>query len=103
MLPREGHRFDVDVIEDLEVVGDESNRAHQGTPHAGACQCLEEVRTQPRLAGVARGLESELPFRELRTFGHEPAALQEPFAISIACGLDPGWQAVRGEEDRKST
>src|SRR6202158_2069000 len=38
MLPREGHRLHVDVIQDFEVVGDESDRAHQGTTHTRSCQ-----------------------------------------------------------------
>src|SRR5260370_6881334 len=94
MLTSEGHRFHVDVVQDLEVVGDESDRAHQALAHARSRQRLEQVRTEPRLAGVAGGLESELPLRELRSRGREPAALQEPPAVAIARNPDARPPAV---------
>ena len=90
---------DVDVVEDLEVVGHEADRTHQCPPYAGPSQRFQQVGTQPGLAGVAGGLKRELPFRQRRSLRHEPAALEEPLAIGIARRLDARRKAVRGEED----
>ncbi len=99
MFARKRHRLDVDVVEDLEVVGDEADRAHQRPPHISPGQRIEQVWTEPRLAGVAGGLKRELPFRQGRPFRDQPAALQEPFAIGIPRRFDASGQAVGSEED----
>ncbi len=70
MFARKRHRFDVDVVEDLEVVGDETDRAHQRPPHTRPRQRIEQVWTEPWLAGVACGLERELPWRKRRSLRH---------------------------------
>ncbi len=81
------------------MVGDEADRAHQRPPHIRPGQRIEQVWTEPRLASVTGGLKRELPFRQGRSFRHQPAALQEPVAIGIACRFDASGQAVGGEED----
>src|SRR5262245_22506855 len=73
-----GARLDGQVVEDLQVVGDEADRADQRAARARTLQRLQQVRTQPGLAGVAGGLEGELPWRQRHPLLDLPARLQQP-------------------------
>ena len=68
--------FDVDVPEDLEMVGDEADRGHEHLANAArveVVQLLDDVRAEPGLAGRALALERERPVVETGPLGDELA------------------------------
>src|SRR5579872_601854 len=92
---RGAHGLDVDVVQDLEVIGHEPDRANQDPTHVGLLEALEQAGSEPRLACFARRLERELPGGHTCRVGHQPAALEK--AIRVAPALAHG-EAVRGED-----
>src|SRR5262245_16395494 len=95
-------RFDVDVPQDLEVVGDEPDRAKEHALDATivkAVELLEDVRPEPRLAGRARALEGERPRVEACPLRDQLRRLQELVAVRVAHFEDPRRKAMRSEDD----
>src|SRR5258706_120941 len=88
--------LDVDVVEDLEVVGHKADRADQDAPRLSRAQALQEAGAEPRLAGLARGLERELPGRDRCRLRDQPAALGQALGIGVAFA---DREAVRREDD----
>src|SRR5713226_9860086 len=97
-LPCERLSLDVEVIQNLEMIRDKTDWAHEDVACAGALDRLEEVRTEPRLASAARRLERALPVRQPHFAGHQPAALHQLVVIAVTLGDDSRGKAVRGEE-----
>ena len=94
--------LDVEVPADLEVVGDEADRADDDVADAGRrelVQVLEDVRAEPRLAGRRLALEGERPLVDARALGDEARRLEQLVAVRVALVEDPRRQRVRGEDD----
>ena len=92
----------VEVPLDLEVVGDEPDRADEDaldSPRLQRVEMVEDVRAEPRLAGLRLALEAEAPVGEAGALRHEAAGLQELVLVRVALGEDPLGEAVRGEDD----
>src|ERR687895_2015011 len=95
-------RLDIEVPEDLEVVGDEPDRTDEHALDAARVQRVEllhDVRPEPRLPGRARALERERPALEPRPLGHELRRLQQLLLVGIAEREDPLGQRVGREDD----
>ena len=96
---------DVDVVEDLEMVGEELHGDDQDVPVVRRPQAGEQilhVGCQPRLGGVAGALVRELPARRVQTRAvgdglSGPAELIDVAGVAVD---DSARQAVRCEDHR---
>src|SRR5437667_5340134 len=94
--------LDVDVPEDLEVVGDEADRRDEDAalaPGRERVELLEQIRPEPGLAGRARALERERPALEPGALRDEARGLEQLLLVGVSLLQDPGREAVRGEDD----
>lgn len=101
LLPRRH----VDVVKDLEVVGQELNRDHQHGVVAGVpdtWQQVLEVRLKPLLGGVTGALVGELPAlaRQAGVPGHQVDGLHQLIDVSAVAVNHGSGQAVRREDER---
>ena len=97
-------RLDVDVEQDLDVVGDESDGDDDDVADAARGQLAEmlaQVRPRPRLGRAPGGLVAPRPalVGEPRALGHEPRGLQALRAVRVAVREQALGKAVRGEDD----
>ena len=79
-------RLDVEVPEDLEMVGDEPDRADEDALHATgmeSVELVEDVRAEPRLAG-----------RRSRS-GRRTTTTRGPRASATSCDVSSSWSLVR--------
>src|SRR3989442_1179468 len=98
-------RRDVEVVEDLEVVGEELHRGHEhrAVPRARELGAeLAEVGPQPFLRGVARALVRPAPAVALEPGGpRDPLAGGTQLRDVLTLGVeDAPREAVRREHDR---
>ena len=80
-------RLGVEVPADLEVVGDEADRADQhvvDAPRVERLEVVEDVGPEPRLAGRRLGLEAEGPVAQRRTPARWHGGLQELILVRVA-------------------
>src|SRR6266540_4111236 len=73
-------RLDVDVPANLEVVGDEADRADEHVAHAASVQLaevVEDVGAEPRLARRRLALVRERPLAHVRGLRDEPRRLEQ--------------------------
>ena len=96
--------FDVEVVDDLEVVGDEAVRAHQDAVAAAGvgegADHLEDVGPAPRLGGPTGALPPDRPVGprvETHLGGHRGGAVAELVGVRIA-GQHALRQRVGGEQ-----
>src|SRR5438552_1525626 len=95
-------RLGVDVPADLEMVGDEADRADEHVLDAARSQLaevVEDVRSEPRLARRRLALKRKRPYVFFRVGCDEPRGLEQLVAVRIAVGEDAGWQRMRREDD----
>src|SRR3990172_10120205 len=59
---------------------------------------VENVRAEPRLAGLRLALKGERPFAERCALRYERCRLEELVPVRIAIAHDPGGEGVRGED-----
>src|ERR1700716_98235 len=64
VLRGEGLGLHVEVVKDLQVVGDEADRADQDLARPRALDRPQKVGTEPGLAGAAGRLVGEIPGRK---------------------------------------
>src|SRR2546430_1469289 len=100
-------RSDVEVVEDLEVIGEELHRRHEDRAVARARELgedLAEVRAQPFLGGVAGALIRPAPASAVESGrGRDALAGGAQLGDVLAVGLeDAPREAVRREHDRRS-
>src|SRR2546426_1920139 len=105
--PRLRGRRDVEVVEDLEVIGEELHRRHEYRAVARARELgedLTEVRAQPFLGGVAGALIRPAPASAVEAGrGRDALAGGAQLGDVLAVALeDAPREAVRREHDRRS-
>src|SRR5690242_13716228 len=97
-------RLHIYIVENLQVVGDEADRADEdGTlalPHQRA-HLLQDVRSQPRLRCAPGALKRKIPaaLGQPQLAGHTARCRQQLALVGIVPLTDALRQAVGGEED----
>src|SRR3954447_8327931 len=95
--------FHVQVPEDLQMVGNESDGRDEHLANAlavEAVELVENVRPEPRLAGRARALEGERPaVAKAGACGDEARGREQLVLVGIPRVEDPRGQRVRREHD----
>src|SRR5436190_14287155 len=79
--------LDVEVVQDLEVVGHESGRAHDDGASAARGGLLDhrsDRRTPPRVVRPPSGLPPDREVVQAQTLGDEPRRLSQPVAVATA-------------------
>ena len=93
-------RLDVDVPADLQMVGDEADRADEHVVDALCMQrgeVVEDVGPEPRLAGRRLALERERPsLAEACGLGDEASGLEQLIFVGIAHG-ENAFRAASGQ------
>src|SRR4029453_10477711 len=95
-------RLDIEVPEDLEVIGDEADRTHQHAPDTvlrQPAELLQDVGPEPRLAGGTGALESKGTVGDAGPLAKEPRGLEQLVAVRVAFSEDPLRERVRREHD----
>src|SRR6266545_8129269 len=95
-------RLDVDVPANLEVVGDEADRADEHVAHAASVQLaevVEDVGAEPRVARRRLALVRERPLAHVRGLRDEPRRLEQLVLVRIAVVEGARGQRMRGEDD----
>src|SRR5690349_23610533 len=103
-LTGELSRFDIYIVEDLQVVGDEADRADEDGALAllhERAHLLQDVRPQPGLGCAPGALEGEVPaaLGQPQISGDGARRRQQLALIGIVPLADALRQAVRREED----
>jgi hypothetical protein len=105
-LRRDLRHFDVEVVEDLEVVGHEADGADHDrirvTVGGELAHELADVGPEPRLGGPARALPGHEPLLDPGGLGHQAGRLCQLLGIGVAGPADALGQGVRGEEDLRA-
>src|SRR6202022_3653474 len=89
--------LDVDVVEDLEVVGDEPDRRNQDCAVAlggEPLDRLDQARAKPRLPRVALALVREAPLLDAGPLSDQLRGAQQLLLVGIALIEDARRQAV---------
>ena len=90
-LPRLVLRLRVDVPADLQMIRHEPDGADQHVLDAAAAQgfqVVEDVGTEPRLAGRRLALEGERPVLDTGAVGDEPGGLEQLILVGVTLGED---------------
>src|SRR5439155_13014008 len=95
-------RLVVQVPADLEVVGDEPDRADQHVPNALRVkfpQVVEDVGPEPGLTRLGLALEGERPCLERCALCDQLGGLEELLFVWVARIENAGGQRMSGEDD----
>ena len=90
-------RLDIDVVENLEVVGDEAHRSYHHLPPATGRELrerVEQVRAKPGLTCPALALERKPPFAGRDELGDELRTPEQLVAVRIALVKDPSGKTM---------
>jgi len=102
--PRHVGQLDIDVVEDLQVVGHESDGAdHHAMGLIRATQLthhLAHVGAEPWFGCAARALPGHQPAGEAGGLGHQASRCLQLLGVGVAHGTDPLGQRMGGEDDR---
>src|ERR1700724_2945622 len=93
--------LDVDVVEDLEMIGDEPYRRNQDGAMTLGRELLDrgdQVGPEPWLAGVTLTLVGEAPLLDAGALGDQRRGTQQLFLVGVSFIQNARRQAVRRED-----